>query len=57
MNGNLGLWNSIPGTLIVELAIFLSGIWIYARATRARDAIGRWSLAAMVLVLLDCLNF
>ena len=32
----LGLWNSVPATLIVESAMFAAGVWVYARATRAR---------------------
>lgn len=47
----LGLWNSIPATLAVEGAIFLGGTWLYVRATRPRDGIGRWALAALVLLL------
>src|SRR3954469_17234173 len=35
----LGLWNSIPGTLIVELILYGAGLWIYLRATEARDTI------------------
>ena len=27
----LGLWNSIPGTLAVELAMFAAGVWLYRR--------------------------
>jgi hypothetical protein len=48
----LGLWNSLAGTAIVEVAMFAAGVWIYARATRARDAIGRWSFMALVVFLL-----
>jgi membrane-bound metal-dependent hydrolase YbcI (DUF457 family) len=33
----LGLWNSIPGTLLVEGAMFAAGIWMYLRATRPAD--------------------
>ncbi|HYD42534.1 MAG TPA: hypothetical protein VEB43_17030 [Anaeromyxobacter sp.] len=47
----LGLWSSIAATLLVEGAIFLGGVWIYVRATRARGAAGRWGLAALVLLL------
>lgn len=47
----LGLWNSLPLTLLVEVPIFLGGCWLYARATRARDAIGRWALAGLVAFL------
>ena len=38
----LGLWNSIPATLIVEVVMYVAGLWLYMRATRARDGIGRW---------------
>ena len=48
----LGLWNSFPGTLIVELMIYAVGVWMYARATRARDGVGRWSFVALVAFLL-----
>jgi membrane-bound metal-dependent hydrolase YbcI (DUF457 family) len=48
----LTLWNSIAGTMAVELAMFAAGVWTYARATRARDRIGRYSFAAYVLILL-----
>jgi LexA-binding, inner membrane-associated putative hydrolase len=48
----LGLWNSIPATIAVEVAMFAAGVWIYARATRARDASGRWAFAAFVGLLL-----
>src|SRR5438093_7074059 len=35
----LGLWNSVGGTLVVELAMYGAGLWMYLRATRPRDAI------------------
>jgi membrane-bound metal-dependent hydrolase YbcI (DUF457 family) len=38
----LGLWHSLPATLAVEVPIYVIGVWIYSRATRARDGIGRW---------------
>ena len=47
----LGLWNSVPGTLAVESALFALGVWIYARATRARDAIGTWGFAGVTAFL------
>lgn len=46
-----GLWNSIPLTLAVELTMYAAGLWIYLRATRARDAIGRWAFAALAVFL------
>jgi hypothetical protein len=48
----LGLWNSMAATLWVELTIFLGGGWIYARATRARDAAGRWGFWGLMVFLL-----
>lgn len=48
----LGLWNSIPGTLIVELVMFAIGIALYLSATRARDRTGRFAFLAFVLLLL-----
>jgi len=47
----LGLWNSVPATLIVESAMFAAGVWVYARATRARDTIGRVNFWIYVAVL------
>jgi len=44
----LGLWNSIPGTLTVELAMYAAGIWLYVSITRASDWTGRLSLWAFV---------
>ena len=47
----LGLWNSLPGTLVVEFALFGIGAWLYARAAPARDRLGRVLLATFVAVL------
>jgi len=47
----LGLWNSVPATMVVEGVMFAAGVWIYVRATRARDAIGRWGFVSLVALL------
>src|SRR5262249_32804076 len=50
----LGLWNSIPLTIAVEVPLYLAGLFLYFRATRPRDTIGRWAfnlLAATLLIL------
>ena len=47
----LGLWNSVAGTACVELAMYAVGLWIYWRATRARDAVGRWASALLAIFL------
>ena len=48
----LGLWNSVPGTLAVELVMFAAGVWIYAGITRAKDAVGRWGFFTLMAFLL-----
>ena len=39
----LGLWNSVPGTVAVELLLFLPAVWLYLRTTREANIAGRWS--------------
>lgn len=50
--GGLALWESVPLTLVVEAVLFGVGVWLYARATRPRDAIGRWGLVGLVALML-----
>lgn len=50
----LGLWNSMPATLVVELGIFAAGTALYCRATRAVDrsgTLGLWALVAFLLAI------
>jgi membrane-bound metal-dependent hydrolase YbcI (DUF457 family) len=47
----LELWASVPGTVVVEGLLFAVGVWLYAGASRARDAAGRWGLMGYVAVL------
>lgn len=47
----LGLWHSTAGTLVVEGLLFVAAVWMYARATRARDRIGRWAFWGLVAFL------
>jgi hypothetical protein len=50
----LGLWNSVPAALTVELLVFAAGIALYRQATVARDRIGSvglWSLAVFLAVV------
>ena len=49
----LGLWNSRPATLAVECALFVVGVAVYARATRAinrRGAVALWTLVGFLLL-------
>jgi len=47
----LGLWNSVPATILTEGALFVLGVALYVSATRARDRVGGWGLAALVALL------
>lgn len=47
----LGLWNSVPGTLVVETLLFAIGVVLYVRATRARDRAGSIAMWSLVIVL------
>ena len=44
----LGLWNSIPASVLLEGLLFAGGVWLYATGTRAKDALGRFLLIAFV---------
>jgi hypothetical protein len=47
----LGLWNSIPATLFVELTMFAAGLALYLRARGARPRrVSFWLLVAFLLV-------
>ena len=48
----LGLWNVPAVALSLEALLYGLGIFLYTRATRARDAIGRWGLWALLALLL-----
>ena len=48
----LGLWNSIPGTMFLELAMLGIGVWMYVHVTKPRDWIGTYIFFAFILVLL-----
>jgi len=47
----LGLWSSLPSTLIAELLIFGAGVCIYSRHTAPSDGFGRWALWGYVTLL------
>jgi hypothetical protein len=44
----LGLWNSIPLTLLIEGAIWLAGIAIYVRTKAARGERPRWPFWSLI---------
>jgi membrane-bound metal-dependent hydrolase YbcI (DUF457 family) len=50
----LGLWNSIPGTFLVEGAMWVAAIVLYLRAsppTRRRGRVAFWSLVAITTLM------
>ncbi len=47
-----GVWSSPVVSMALELSIFAIGIWLYLRATRARDATGKWALWSLLALLL-----
>ena len=48
----LGLWSWPAAAMLLELAIFAAGMWLYLRSTRASDATGTWALWSLVATLL-----
>jgi membrane-bound metal-dependent hydrolase YbcI (DUF457 family) len=50
----LGLWNSVGGTVAVELVMFFAGLAIYLSQTKAKDRTGQlalWSLVALLVFI------
>jgi membrane-bound metal-dependent hydrolase YbcI (DUF457 family) len=44
----LGLWNSVPATVLAEALLFAGGVGLYLATTRARDRTGALALAGFV---------
>lgn len=47
----LGLWNSLPGTLIVEFGLFGAGLWLYFSERRFASPARRYGMIAFTLFL------
>jgi membrane-bound metal-dependent hydrolase YbcI (DUF457 family) len=47
----LGIWNSLPATIVVEGGLFLFGIYIYMRQTQARNWRGTVPLFVLLVIL------
>jgi hypothetical protein len=50
----LGMWNSVPLTMLVEFLLYAAGIVIYVSGTRAKDRTGNlvlWSLVGLLAAL------
>lgn len=48
----LGLWNVGWAALAIELGLFVVGVYLYCRTTRATDRAGIWGFWLLVVVLL-----
>jgi hypothetical protein len=49
-----GLWNSVPGTILAEGALFVAGVAVYLTSTRSKDRVGTaalWSLVGILAVI------
>ena len=47
----LGLWNSWPASISLEVLFFGAGVWLYVSATGARDRIGTYALWSLMVLL------
>lgn len=50
----LGLWNSLPATLVVESLIFFGGAYLFTSATRAvnkKGSYGWWGLVGLLFLI------
>lgn len=49
----LGMWNSLPLTLVVEFGLFAAGVALYLKATRSKGGwnFGFWSFVAFLAVM------
>jgi hypothetical protein len=47
----LGLWRSVPATLILETAMYAAGIILYVRASTPKDRTGTWAYVGLVVFL------
>ena len=50
----LGLWHSIIGTLLIEVPMFIAGVWLYITTTRPKGIIGvlaLWGLVALLALI------
>jgi len=48
----LGLWQSVSGTILVEGLLFVVGLVLYLRTTRAKNKLGLYSFWALVVFLI-----
>ena len=49
---DMGLCNSIAGTIVVEFRMLAVGVWMYMGATRAKDRIGFYAFIGYIVLLM-----
>lgn len=47
-----GLWNSVAGTIVVEVGMFAAGVALYVKTTRSKDRTGVYAFWSLIAVLL-----
>jgi hypothetical protein len=47
-----GLWNSVILTVILEAGIFIAGVWLYLKISKAKNKSGTISLWSLIIFLL-----
>ncbi|HEX2721849.1 MAG TPA: metal-dependent hydrolase [Gemmatimonadaceae bacterium] len=47
----LGLWESVIGTMVVEISMFIVGLFLYLQCTRSRDRTGGLALLGLIALL------
>ena len=47
----LGLWHSVPATLVVEIVLLAVGLYLYSGNTEPVDRIGTWALRLFAVAL------
>lgn len=54
----LGLWESVEWTIMVELSMFVAGVYLYLKSTKARDRTGTYAFWGLMgfLVLINLGN-
>ncbi len=48
----LGLWNSLAGTIAVEVPLFFLGAGVYVKTTRAKDKTGGFAFWSLIVFLI-----
>jgi membrane-bound metal-dependent hydrolase YbcI (DUF457 family) len=47
----LGLWNSVIGTIIIEGAIFILGVYLFIKTTKVKNKTGFYSFWSLIIFL------